>query len=209
MPRGRDGAETDSRQHTKVRSVSLPSFEQTEDALRRANVLVDAAECHGSLSALICAGKAGLKQRWLEQTLEDADPSSAPVIECRRLLDALWNETHEALAGQGFDFQPLLPDPGNAIGDRVDALAEWCDGFMYGMGLAEVENFEKLPPDVAEVLRDFADIGRGNLELSENTEEDELAFMELSEYLRVGAQLVHDELNPRSKSQFRAPPGVH
>lgn len=189
--------------------MTLPTFEQTDDALRRANVLVDASECHGTLCALICAGKAGLKQRWLEQTLEGTDAASAPVIECRRLLDSLWNETHEALAGQQFEFEPLLPESNSEIGDRVEALTEWCDGFMYGLGLAEIESFDKLPPDVAEVLRDFADIGRGNLALSENREEDEQAFMELSEYLRVGAQLVHDELNPPRRTQFRAPPGVH
>ncbi|HEX7029082.1 MAG TPA: YecA family protein [Gammaproteobacteria bacterium] len=189
--------------------MTLPTFEQTEDALRRANVLVDASECHGTLCALISAGKAGLKQQWLAQTLEDADPANASVTECRRLLDSLWNETHEALAGQGFEFEPLLPAANSAIGDRVEALSEWCDGFMYGLGLAEIESFEKLPPDVAEVLRDFADIGRGNLALSDDPEEDEQAYMELSEYLRVGTQLVHDELNPARATQFRAPPGVH
>ncbi|HEX7046001.1 MAG TPA: YecA family protein [Gammaproteobacteria bacterium] len=189
--------------------MTLPTFDQTEDALRRANVLVDASECHGTLCALISAGKAGLKQQWLAQTLEDTDPAASAVIECRRLLDSLWNETHESLVGQSFDFEPLLPESNIAIGDRVEALTQWCDGFMYGLGLAEIESFEKLPQDVAEVLRDFADIGRGNLALSENAEEDELAFMELSEYLRVGTQLVHDELNPPRASQFRAPPGVH
>lgn len=80
---------------------------------------------------------------------------------------------------------------------------------MYGLGLAEVESFDRLPPDVAEVLRDFADIGRGGLGLGDNAEEDEQAFMELSEYLRVGTQLVHDELNPPRAAQFSAPPGVH
>src|SRR5690606_15656855 len=119
--------------------VTLPTFEQTEDALRRANVLVDASECHGALSALICAGKAGMKQRWLEQTMEAADAASAAAIECRRLLDTLWNETHEALAGEQFAFEPLLPESESDIGDRVEALTEWCDGFMYGMGLAEIE----------------------------------------------------------------------
>ncbi|HEX6929561.1 MAG TPA: YecA family protein [Gammaproteobacteria bacterium] len=189
--------------------MTLPSFEQTEDALRRANVLVDAAECHGTLCGLISAGKASLKQQWLTQTFENAEPSAASVSECRRLLEQLWSENHEELAGQEFTFEPLLPAAGAELGDRVEGLSEWCDGFMYGLGLAEIGNFEKLPPDVAEVLRDFADIGRGELALGDNAEEDEQAYMELSEYLRVGTQLVHDELNPPRPTHFRAPPGVH
>ena len=100
-------------------------------------------------------------------------------------------------------------ESGAALADRVEAMSGWCDGFMYGLGLAEVASFDKLPPDVAEVLRDFADIGRGGLALGENAEEDEEAFMELSEYLRVGTQLVHDELNAGRGVPFRAPPGLH
>lgn len=189
--------------------MTLPTFEETEAVLRRANVLVDAAECHGALCGIIAGGKPGLKQQWLAQTLEEADPANAQVNECRRLLEQLWSETHEALVGQEFGFEPLLPPQGAELGDRVEALSEWCDGFMYGLGLAEVASFDKLPPDVAEVLRDFADIGRGGLSLGEDTEEDEMAYMELAEYLRVGTQLVHDELNPPRGSRFPAPPGMH
>ena len=188
--------------------MTLPSFEETDAALRRANVLVDAAECHGALCGVIAGGKPALKQRWLEQTLEEANPTDASVRECRRLLETLWNETQDALAGQEFAFEPLLPDSRADLGDRVEALSGWCDGFMYGLGLAEIESFDKLPPDVAEVLRDFADIGRGGLALGDDREEDEQAYTELSEYLRVGTQLVHDELNP-PRQTHRAPPKMH
>lgn len=189
--------------------MTLPTFQETEEALRRANVLVDAAESHGALCGLISAGKSRLKQQWLAQTLENTDPANALVIECRRLLERLWSETHDALAGEDFAFEPLLPEADAPLVDRVEALSVWCDGFMYGLGLAEVESFDKLPPDVAEVLRDFADIGRGGLGLGDSVEEDEQAFMELSEYLRVGTQLVYDELNPSRAAQFNAPPGLH
>ncbi|MBW3567235.1 MAG: UPF0149 family protein [Proteobacteria bacterium] len=189
--------------------MTLPTFQETQDALRRANVLMDAAECHGSLCGLLSGGKASLKQQWLNQALEDSDPANVAVIECRRLLEQLWNATHEALIGQEFAFEPLLPEADDALADRVEALAEWCDGFMYGLGLAEVASFEKLPPDVAEILRDFADIGRGDLALGDDAEEDEQAYIELSEYLRVGTQLVHDELNPARPADFRAPPSLH
>lgn len=188
--------------------MTLPTFEETDAALRRARVLVDAAECHGALAGLLSGGKPTLKQRWLEQTLEDTDPADAGVRDCRRLLEQLWNETQEALAGQEFSFEPLLPSSEAGLGDRVEALSGWCDGFMYGLGLAEIESFDRLPPDVAEVLRDFADIGRGGLALGNDAEEDEQAYAELSEYLRVGTQLVHDELNPPQK-MHRAPPNVH
>src|SRR5690606_30391365 len=98
--------------------MTLPTFRQIEDALRRANVLVDAAECHGTLCGLLSAGKAALKQQWLAQTLEDTDPANAQVGECRRLLDDLWNATHDALRGEEFDFEPLLPEADAVLVDR-------------------------------------------------------------------------------------------
>lgn len=189
--------------------MTLPTFDDTENTLRRANVLADAPEVHGSLSGLLCAGKSTVRNDWIDQTLAEVDPANANVRECRRLLEQLWSETADALRGETLTFQPLLPDDDEDLRIRVDALLEWIRGFMLGIGLAEVEDFDKLPPDVSEVLKDFADISRGDLALGDDREEDENAYMELSEYARVGAQLVHDELNPVRPTHHVAPPGLH
>ena len=188
--------------------VSLPDFEQTEVALRRANVMMDAAECHGSLCGLLAAGKQAMKEQWMLEVLEGTDAANASVRECRQLLATLWDAASDALRGDGFSFEPMLLAEDANLADRIESLTQWCDGFMYGLARAEIRSFDELPADVAEILRDFADIGRGNLELGDDAEEDEVAYMELTEYLRIGTQLVHDELNPRP-AQFQAPPGIH
>lgn len=149
-----------------------------------------------------------MRDQWMTEVLEGTDENNAHVRECRRLLAEMWDDVSGALRGDGFSFAPMLPAENVTLADRVESLTEWCDGFMYGLARAEIKAFDELPPDVAEILRDFADIGRGNLELGDDEEEDEAAYMELTEYLRVGTQLVHDELNPRP-AQFQAPPGVH
>ena len=189
--------------------VTLPTFDDTETALRRANVLMDAPEVHGTLTGLMCGGKTTERNEWIEQTLADVDPGNAHVAECRRLLEQLWSETADALRGEALNFEPLLPDDDEDLQVRVDALLEWMRGFMLGIGLAEVEEFDKLPPDVSEVLKDMAEIAGGDLALGEDSEEDEAAYMELAEYARVGAQLVHDELNPVRPTHHVAPPGLH
>lgn len=189
--------------------MALPSFDDTENALRRASVLADAPEVHGTLTGLLCGGKSTERNDWIEQTLADVDPANAHVAECRRLLEQMWSETADALRGDALSFEPLLPDDDEDLQMRVDALLEWLRGFMLGIGLAEVEDFEKLPPDVGEVLKDIAEISRNELELGDDAEEDEAAYVELAEYARVGAQLVHDELNPVRPTQHVAPPGLH
>ncbi|MCE3284614.1 MAG: hypothetical protein K0R70_870, partial [Steroidobacteraceae bacterium] len=51
-----------------------------------------------------------------------------------------------------------------------------------------------LPADVAEVLSDFAEVSRAGAVGSESAEVEESALAELVEFLRVGAQLIYDEL---------------
>jgi len=90
--------------------------------------------------------------------------------------------------------EPLLP-PGEApLAERVEALGAWAQGFLYGFGAAGPFPRGTLPGDVAEVLSDFAEVSRAGAVGSESAEVEETALAELIEFLRVGAQLIYDEL---------------
>ena len=52
----------------------------------------------------------------------------------------------------------------------------------------------RCPSDVAEVLRDFAEVARAGAVGDESEETEEDAYAELVEFVRVGVQLVYDEL---------------
>ena len=52
-----------------------------------------------------------------------------------------------------------------------------------------------MPTNIDEVLRDIAQIGRATIEVNEAEEEQEEAYAEVIEYVRVGVQLIHDELH--------------
>lgn len=193
----------------RIHPLSNSTFEEIEMSLRRAGVMLGAAEAQGTISGLLCAGRITQREEWLDHVFAEADMQNANVGVCRKLLAELWDKTRDALRGIELTFEPMLPDDEDDLQARVDALAEWCQGFLMGTSLAQLSGFDDLPPDVAEILRDFADIGSGTLSLGDDSEQDEAAYMELAEYLKVGAQLVHDELNPVPPEQFRAPPGLH
>ncbi|MCG8436340.1 MAG: UPF0149 family protein [Gammaproteobacteria bacterium] len=189
--------------------MPVPSFELVHNALQRAQSLSDTAECHGTLCGILCTGNGSLCDEWINQILEEQDEDNALVRECRTVLQALHDETQRVLAGPDLEFTPLLPTDDEPLITRVDALGLWCQGFLYGLSLGEVGSVDQLPPDVSEVINDFTEISRVGVSDEARQEEDEAAFTELLEYVRVGAQLVHDELNPVTPSQFRAPPGLH
>lgn len=190
--------------------MSDSTFSKLNKALRRAESGSEAAECHGTLCGILSSGRDGLEERWIEVALGDVVAGSAPVADCRAMLESLHKQTRAQLVATEFGFMPLLPDDDAPLEERVNALGAWCQGFLFGLGLAEVGEPKDLPNDVREVVEDFAEIARAGLAPDDDTTDggDEEAYAELVEYLRVGAQLVHDELNPAGTS-FRAPPGIH
>lgn len=176
-------------------------FAELERAFAAGDAPVDAAEAHGSLCGALCAVAAYRFDDWVGEVLPDA----AGGTRARTLLATLFDETTRALGGEAMDFAPLLPDDAAPLEDRVAALAEWCAGFLYGLGAGQLPSLDQVPGEVGEVLRDFGEIGRAEVGAEDPAEANETAYAELHEFVRVGAQLVYEELAPhRGRAQ---PPG--
>jgi uncharacterized protein YgfB (UPF0149 family) len=53
-----------------------------------------------------------------------------------------------------------------------------------------------LPGEIGEIVRDLTEITRADVDVSDSMEANESALAELVEFVRVGVQLVFDELEP-------------
>ena len=167
---------------------------------------LDPAECHGSLCGLLCASDAVTGPVWVDRVLA-GDPelpgvespsahgpgAAANYAPAALLLD-LYKDTVEDLNDPEYGFSLLLPDDDEPLPQRVEELSRWCQGFLLGLGLGGVQEQTKLPGDSHEVMRDFAEISRlGGGEASESNE-DEAAFAEIVEYVRMAVLLLYEEL---------------
>jgi len=179
----------------------LPSYAELEAALERAAALVGAAESHGLLCGLVCGSGRAERTVWMDQVLADIEPDHPALPECRELLGALFTATVAQLNDSVLDFALLLPDDREPLGPRAEAAGKWCLGFLYGLGLAGVRPDAEQPEEVGEVLRDMSEIARVQSNVDSATEEEEAAYAEIVEYLRVGVLLVNEELQP-----VKAPP---
>ena len=185
-------------------SSPAPSYSTVEVALERLGSDVSPAEGHGLLCALLCVDPGAAQARWVGELLSAAPRASLPT-EASLVLGQLQAATGLQLTGPDSDLQLLLPEDETPLGTRSEALAEWCSAFLYGLGLAGVQEGISTSAEVQEVLHDLADISR--LEPDGEGQEDEQAFFEVSEFVRVAVMLVYEDL--RALDPGEGPGGVH
>jgi len=164
--------------------------------LRHASIPVDAADCHGFLSGLICAAGFADPDIWVREIFEDYNPGDELQAGTFRQLQQLYELTVTELNSPELDFELLLPDDVQPLRERAESLGCWCSGFLSGLGMGGLPGKDKLPGDVRELLNDLAQISRVEFELDEPGEEELAAFEEVVEYIRVGVLFLHDELQP-------------
>lgn len=177
--------------------VSSPDMtSRIDEALEKLGAVVGASESHGTLVGLFCAKGRVEREQWLKQIAPGVEPGNLLAKEGEQALGKLYTETARQLNDAMLEFQPLLPDDSNPLDERIDALGEWCQGFLMGLSEGGIKDPDKLPGDAAEIVRDFVELSRaGSYEIDES-EEDENAFAELVEYVRTGVLLVNEEMNP-------------
>ena len=100
----------------------------------------------------------------------------------------------------------MLPDDDEPLEERVEALGIWCQGFVYGLAAGGIQEGADLPEDSDEIIKDILEISRAGYAIDDDAvvdinEDDEEAFMEVCEYVRMGVLLVYEELQPLQSSQ--------
>ena len=152
----------------------------------------DAAEFHGCLSGALCVLPPD--QIDLLRLLDAGVPAGSRAPD---LLKQLRDAALAALQDDDLGFAPLLPEDELPLAQRVEALAAWCAGFLFGLSSRAGFQVEQLSEDAREVVDDFAEFTRAGHEDEADGELEETAYAELVEYVRVGTQLVFMELRPQ------------
>jgi uncharacterized protein len=172
--------------------MSPENYTEIQRVLTDERSLADAAEAHGTLAGCLCAAVGYRFEDWLLEILPEGQ--ARPLS--KETLRELYVDTAGALEGPEMEFELLLPEDGESIDARTAALAQWCQGFLYGLGTSVVQDEAGLPGDIGEVVRDLTEITHVAVDTEQTPESNESAYAELVEFVRVGVQLVFDELGP-------------
>ena len=169
------------------------TYQEMTDALAKSQAEMPAAECHGMCCGVLCAtGQLNVDAMAMQLT---GGSENAAVDTIAALLKA----TIAQLTEGEFSLKLLLPDEEASLAERSTALGLWCQGFVMGLSAGGVNQDTSLQKDTRELLMDFTNITHA---LQEDTvatdmdgdEEEEAAYYEVEEYVRVGVMLINEEL---------------
>lgn len=173
------------------------SYDDVDGALRRCGSTWNGAQAHGLLCGRLAVRGASGAAAWRDQLLQNVDPGNALRSECEKQLDELLQATWQQLGERQSEFEMLLPGDDESVESRTSAMAEWSEGFLHGL-VSDKHNeavrarLAKEP--LSDLIKDILEITRAGPGDDEDSEENEAAYTELVEYLRVATQLAYEEL---------------
>ena len=183
------------------------SFDDLNDTLIKFDSMTEASEAHGTLCGMICiSGQANINQ-WLSLIFENQDPNDLSLQSTKQVLTNLYTETLEKFTNSNYDLDIFTHDDNISLDVRIEDLGYWCQGFLYGLSLSGLTDINKLPEEASEILQDMSDISKAGYSTEDSDEENENAFAEIIEYIRVGVYVVYNTFNTEDSTV--SPTTVH
>lgn len=165
--------------------------DELDGVAARLRLAATASELHGSLCGFLAGGgKPGGAS--LPAALHLDDGETTPSADDQAVLDRLVRQSAAELADPELGFEPLLPPDDRPLPERAEALGDWCRGFLGGFGLAGAGTHGKLSEEAQEILRDLNTLAGSSFDFGDEAE-DEDALIELHEFVRMAAMLLHAE----------------
>lgn len=175
--------------------ITLPTYAKLSQALDKTNLKLHASQVHGLISGLLC-GNPMNHAPWEELVTGGKNKGKS-----HELLQLLYDGTAKQLADLLFEFQMILPADSAELRLRAEALTLWCQGFLTGLKLAELSITDREPSEITEAINDLIEIAKMNYEDVVESEEDEVAYVELVEFVRMAVIMIYQDLRSSEQSQ--------
>ncbi|MBA2650463.1 MAG: UPF0149 family protein [Legionella sp.] len=187
---------------TKVNDLQLPDYEDFNESIIDLNLT--GSGLHGRMCGFLCAGADSQGEAYLRALLpNNKDDSSRHIL---LSLFSVYTITQQYIADFNFEFKLLLPHEDEPLIDRACAFSEWCEGFIQGLNMAGVgpeQFYEEEAQEAVQHITEFAELDTESIEMNE---EDEKAFMEVSEYTRMAVLRLHADIiaNAKERGDFES-----
>ncbi len=180
-----------------TQTPALPNYADIADLLTSAESTFNPAQLHGLLCGYVCATSGQDNQNLEEFVLKK---SKKPKY--RELIQELYEISYHQMSEFSFEFALLLPGDNDNINARTEALGLWCQGFLTGLEQSNIPIKNREESDVTETLNDFIEIAQVNYGEITDNDEDETAYFELMEYVRLGVLMIFQDLKTGNPDQL-------
>ena len=170
-------------------SSSLPSYTDLSDSLQKIQPNTAVAQVHGIICGFLCGTEESDDGLW-----QVIFPQAKKSKKGENLLKEIYEATYHQLSEFSFEFQLLLPDDEIDINGRAEALGLWCQGFLMGLKHANIPVQNHPKEEIKEALDDIIEIAKINFGDIPTNEEDETAYFELVEYVKLSVLMIFHEL---------------
>lgn len=170
----------------------LPDFDDALSLGGDAFPGAELSECHGVACALVCRNADSDAEDYL-RLLDLLQLLTGAGQALRQHLRELHLATCSQLADEQLRIDLWLPGDEVSLDERTMALAQWCTGFLAGLGSGD-RSLDHLSEEAREALDDLQEIARAEAGGEVSEEEEEEAFMQVAEYVRVVTMLLREEL---------------
>jgi len=177
-----------------MKQKSLPTYKDLNKALSQTTLKLHPSELHGLICGILC-GDLNTHSAW-----ETFKISSQEIVQTQILKD-VFDVSALELNEWLFDFQLILPLDAEELPIRAEALTLWAQGFLTGLKHVHVQIVDRPPSDMTEAIHDLIEIAKMNYEEVISSEEDETAYVELVEYVRMAVILIYQDMRDQNNTK--------
>lgn len=184
---------------SKMKHLSLPTYAVLNQVLSKTALKLHPSQVQGLICGILCGNSAN-NSAWEELVTGGKDTKQTHAV-LQELYEASAKQLDEFL----FEFQLILPPDSAELSVRAEALTLWCQGLLTGLKIVNIPITNRKPSDVTEAINDFIEIAKMNYEEISAAEEDEAAYTELAEYVRMAVILIYQDLHEINTSKAAKP----
>ncbi len=155
---------------------------------------ITASEAHGLATGILCIESKTEAASWLGELLPD---EIVLVEEDKTILMALFEQTRNLLDKEddSFSYDLFLPGDDAPFKEQLQAICDWCDGFLFGIGYTRSSS--DWSGETGEIIKDIIEFTKLDVHDDDMELEEDVALMEIQEYLRVAVLTIRDQFNTK------------
>jgi len=172
--------------------MNMIDHDEIKARLDEIGAVISASELHGHYCGRLVVGHGILGKMGLKIAADCMGLSPDDMEPLEDMVSDLTEEISAVLENDLFSFRLLLPGDQEALYIRMEALSEWCQGFLSGVASSAGSGDSEVMKNENETINDLVEISQISLDIDES-EENEAMFLEVSEYVRLAAFNLFDQ----------------